>query len=118
MRWLQSEESIKCDGPPAPREQEKEYRTPCQMLRPRVGIHERLNDRDHPKEWQRRHARRQTKDEQRRTTQLEGRRQKGRKLWGQYGDLVLIGEELDGELPTRRLRKASLHKHAGNGKTK
>jgi hypothetical protein len=67
---------------PAPREREKEYRTPCQMLRPRVGIHERLDDRNHSKERQRR-----------RTTQLEGRRQKGRKLWGQYRNLVLIGLE-------------------------
>jgi len=88
------------------------------MLRPCVRIHERLDDRDHSKEWQRRYARRQTKHEQRRTAQLEGRRQKGRKLWGQYGDLLLIDEELDSELPTRRLGKAGLHKHAGNGKTK
>ena len=88
------------------------------MLRPCVRIHECLNDRDHPKEWQRRHARCQAKYEQRRTAQLEGRRQKGRKLWGQYRDLALINEELDSELPTRRLGKTGLHKDAGNGKTK
>src|SRR5215510_16065039 len=40
------------------------------------------------------------------------------RAWGQYGDLVLINEKLDSELPTRHLGKAGLHKHAGNGKTK
>jgi hypothetical protein len=90
------------------------------MLSPCTRIHERLDDCDHPKECQCRHACRQTKCKQRRTTPLEGRRQKSRKLWGQYRDLVLTGEkkpygrlrfgQQDGQCRDRRIPSQALER--------
>src|SRR5215211_4481917 len=52
-RGLQSHEVIQRERPSASREEKNEDRAPGQMIRPRMRIHEDLNDRDHAEEWER-----------------------------------------------------------------
>src|SRR5262249_47306404 len=49
---LQAQQLIEGEGSAAAGEQEEEDRSPGQMVRPGVGIHERRNAGEHPEEWQ------------------------------------------------------------------
>ena len=84
------------------------------MLRVRARIDEELDRHDHPEQRQRRQPRRQAGDQEERAADLERRGHAGCDLGRQHRHLVLVGEELDGQLPARDLVEPRLEEHAGD----
>src|SRR4029453_7203674 len=68
---LQSQEPIEREGSSAARAEEEEDRSPGEMVGPGVGIHKRLDDREHTQERQRGSTWGQAKHEQDRTSKPE-----------------------------------------------